>query len=607
MFNEDSQRNTFYPLKLGIDRHAIDFNSSICNFMKKEVYKRQFDRHLYSNHPIMLRRIKPLFCYSNMIDRYDGVLSHLAYTCYSKSKGTIVSLKWFNDGKRVLTGTKLSELAIWNGVYFNFEDIKRIPIGGGAVTCLEWSKKDNLFAGNSLGHIVILSSALNLLDNYAYEGLTKPVQDLSLSCCNTKLAGCADTCNPIIWDVKTRKVLKYLKCKHVDTNSIGCLSWNPVNNVIASGNITQLISFWDIRMDEPIISINAHKANVNKIKWNNDGIYLLSCSKDSLIKLWDIRKFEIIHFYKNDAGTNENTFTDVTATINDRINYDTTNINTTANTINVNAHMKDRNIDNISNNNNSISNIMINENTNNENITNDPSNANKAGNTPNFLIGMNKFVSNYEPINIAWNPIQNHIFVSGDNTGSIKFFSTYSNKCIQTITSAHGGYDKSSSVTLLDWNPLGHLLISFGDDKLMKFWSAASCGGIIANEIDAPVIANIHKNGTFPNSKYITKDDINLAEVNSDQSIYDSDEQTYEYNALNDSYYKKYSKRKKRKHKIINKRLSTSTPSHFDEHAEVHYINEKKDIYEMEYKRENGEINGMGRESVNKNQGTMIP
>ncbi|CAD2114240.1 polyadenylation factor subunit 2, putative [Plasmodium vinckei] len=471
MFNDEQYASSYYPTKLGIDRPAVDFNSSICNFLKSDIYKRKFERRLYVNHPIYLRRIKPLFCYSNMIDRFDGVLSHLAFSCLNKSKGAIASLKWFNDGKRLLTGTQLSELAIWNGVYFNFEDMKRIPIGGGAVSCLEWSKNDNVFAGNSLGQIVILSSALNLLDNYAFEGLTKCVLDISLSCCNTKLAGCSDTCDPMIWDIKTRKVIKSLKCKNIDTNNTSCLSWNPINDIVASGNRTQTISLWDIRVTKPIISINAHKANVNKVKWNYNGIYLLSCSKDSLIKLWDIRNFKLLHSYKNDNIIN------------------TTSTTTTS-----------------------------------------------------------RFTANYEPTYITWNPIQNHVFASSDNKGNIKFYNTNDNRCTQTISYAHG-IDKPCSITLLDWNPFGHLLTSFGDDKLLKFWSASSCDAIISKEIDAKQLTSIYNGGTFPNSRYVN--DENMLDVSSNQSIKDSDEENYTKNTLNDNFYKKINKKRrkgKRKH-----------------------------------------------------------
>ncbi|KAI4835107.1 polyadenylation factor subunit 2 [Plasmodium brasilianum] len=474
MFNDDQNTNNYYQSKLGIDRPAVDFSSSVCNFLKNDIYKRQFERKLYVNHPIYFRRIKPLFCYSNMIDRYDGVLTHLAYSCLNKSKGMIVSLKWFNDGKRLLTGTQLSELAIWNGCYFNFEDMKRIPIGGGAVSCLEWSKNDNLFAGNSLGQIVILSSALNLLDNYAFEGLTKSVLDISLSCCNTKLAGCADTCNPIIWDIKTRKIIKNLKCKNIDTNNTSCLAWNPINDIVASGNRTQTISLWDIRINKPITSINAHKANVNKVKWNYNGLYLLSCSKDSLIKLWDIRNFKLLYSYKND-----------------QIYGSTTTVTTSG----------------------------------------------------------GRFNLNYEPTYIAWNPIQNHIFVSSDNKGNIKFYSTNDNKCIQTIASAHG-IDKPCSISLLDWNPLGHLLTSFGDDKLLKFWSASSCDSIIAKEIDAKPLISLNNSGSFPNSRYIN--DQSILDVSSNQSIFDSEEESYKPCKMNNNYYKKVSTRGKRKKKKNN-------------------------------------------------------
>ncbi|SBS98566.1 polyadenylation factor subunit 2, putative (PFS2) [Plasmodium ovale curtisi] len=472
MFSDEQNPNNYYPTKLGIDRPAIDFNSSICNFLKNDIYKRKFERKLYVNHPIYLRKIRPLFCYSNMIDRYDGVLCHLAHSCINKSKGIIVSLKWFNDGKRLLTGTQLSELAIWNGLYFNFEDMKRIPIGGGAVSCLEWSKNDNVFAGNSLGQIVILSSALNLLDNYAFEGLTKNVLDISLSCCNTKLAGCADTCNPIIWDIKTRKIIKDLKGKNIDTNNISCLSWNPINDIVASGNRTQTISLWDIRMNKPIISINAHKANVNKVKWNYNGIYLLSCSKDSLIKLWDIRNYKLLHVYKND------------------------------------------------------------------NIYN------------------TRFFSNYEPTYITWNPIQNHIFASSDNKGNIKFYSTNDSKCIQTISSAHG-IDKPCSITLLDWNPLGHLLTSFGDDKLLKFWSASSCDSIISKEIDAKPLVSINNGVSFPNSRYIN--DENMVDVSSNQSILDSEEEGYQLSKLNNNYYKKISQKRRMVNKMTKPKPSNTT------------------------------------------------
>ncbi|KJP87412.1 hypothetical protein AK88_02969 [Plasmodium fragile] len=468
MFGDDQNANNYYPTKLGIDRPAVDFNASICNFLKSDIYKRKFERKLYPNHPIFSRRVRPLFCYSNMIDRHDGVLSHLAYSCLNKSKGMIVSLKWFNDGKRLLTGTQLSELAIWNGLYFNFEDIKRIPIGGGSVSCLEWSKNDNLFAGNSLGQIVILSSALNLLDNYAFEGLTKCVLDISLSCCNTKLAGCADTCNPIIWDIKTRKIIKDLKCKNVDTNNISCLSWNPVNEIIASGNRTQTISFWDVRITKPIISLNAHKANVNKIKWNHDGTYLLSCSRDSLIKLWDIRNFKLLYSYKSDQ-----------------------NLGT-------------------------------------------------------------RFGLNYEPTYVTWNPMQNHIFASSDNRGNIKFYTTNDNKCVQTISSAHG-IDKPSFITLLDWNPLGHILTSFGDDKMLKFWSASNCDSIIAKEIDARPLVSITNSGSFPNSRYIN--DENVVDVSSDQSITDSEEEGYKFCKLNNNYYRKIGHPRKRKRKGKKRRM----------------------------------------------------
>ncbi|KAF8817995.1 WD domain, G-beta repeat-containing protein, partial [Cardiosporidium cionae] len=205
---------------------------------------------------------------------------------------------WFPNGHKLLSGTPLGELAIWNGTHFGFEDIKRLPLGGGAITALKWSpKEDRLYAGDAFGQVMTLSEALNPLENQAFEGLSHHILDLSLSPFGDKLAACADACNPIVWDVETREVERYLRALHFDTNSTTCMEWHPEKALVATGSAVNWLYLWDPRTSEPVASELAHKRSIVSLRWNPNGTHLLTCSKDTLIKLWDLRSLKPLQTY----------------------------------------------------------------------------------------------------------------------------------------------------------------------------------------------------------------------------------------------------------------------------------------------------------------------
>jgi polyadenylation factor subunit 2 len=50
-----------------------------------------------------------------------------------------------------------------------------------------------------------------------------------------------------------------------------------------------LIKLWDPRMGTALSTLYGHKNTVMNVAWNKNGNWLLSASRDQLVKLYDIR------------------------------------------------------------------------------------------------------------------------------------------------------------------------------------------------------------------------------------------------------------------------------------------------------------------------------
>ncbi|ROT83000.1 WD repeat-containing protein 33 [Penaeus vannamei] len=89
---------------------------------------------------------------------------------------------------------------------------------------------------------------------------------------------------------------------------VKCVDWHPSKSLLASGSKDnqQPIKLWDPRSGQPLAKLHAHKSTVMDLKWNANGNWLCSASRDHLLKLFDIRnlstEFQVFRGHKKEAS-----------------------------------------------------------------------------------------------------------------------------------------------------------------------------------------------------------------------------------------------------------------------------------------------------------------
>ncbi|KAI4352645.1 hypothetical protein L6164_006876 [Bauhinia variegata] len=78
---------------------------------------------------------------------------------------------------------------------------------------------------------------------------------------------------------------------------------NPFNGVVALGHSSGTVTMWKPTSSAPLIKMLCHHGPVSALAFHSNGHLMATAGKDKKIKLWDLRKFEVLQTVPGHANT----------------------------------------------------------------------------------------------------------------------------------------------------------------------------------------------------------------------------------------------------------------------------------------------------------------
>ncbi|CAD5210103.1 unnamed protein product [Bursaphelenchus okinawaensis] len=225
----------------------------------------------------------------------DCVLTKFVRAAINKIKCPVYSICWTPQGKRLLTGAASGEFTLWNGSAFNFETI--LQAHDVAIRSLKWSHNSMWMAsGDHDGFVKYWQPNMNNVHMFQAHK-DEPVRSISFAPTDAKLITGSDDGTARIWDFARSEQERVLSGHGADVRSV---DWHPTKGLVATGSrdSQQPVKIWDPRTGICLTTFHDHKNSVTAVEWNKNGNWLLSGSRDHVIKLYDIRMLKEVQTFR---------------------------------------------------------------------------------------------------------------------------------------------------------------------------------------------------------------------------------------------------------------------------------------------------------------------
>uniref|UniRef100_A0A3Q2D7U2 pre-mRNA 3' end processing protein WDR33 n=2 Tax=Cyprinodon variegatus TaxID=28743 RepID=A0A3Q2D7U2_CYPVA len=218
----------------------------------------------------------------------NAVTTKFVRTSTNKVKCPVFVIRWTPEGRRLVTGASSGEFTLWNGLTFNFETI--LQAHDSPVRAMTWSHNDMwMLTADHSGYVKYWQSNMNNVK--MFQAHKEAIREASFSPTDNKFATCSDDGTVRIWDFLRCHEERILRGHGAD---VKCVDWHPTKGLVVSGSkdSQQPIKFWDPKTGQSLATLHAHKNTVMEVKWNLNGNWLLTASRDHLCKLFDIRNLK---------------------------------------------------------------------------------------------------------------------------------------------------------------------------------------------------------------------------------------------------------------------------------------------------------------------------
>ncbi|KAL0130657.1 hypothetical protein PUN28_002348 [Cardiocondyla obscurior] len=150
-----------------------------------------------------------------------------------------------------------------------------------------WSHNESwMVTGDHAGYVKYWQSNMNNVK--MFQAHKEAIRGLSFSPTDHKLATCSDDGTVRIWDFLRCHEERILRGHGAD---VKCVHWHPQKSLVISGSKDnqQPVKLWDPKTGQSLATLHAHKSTVMDVKWNENGNWLVTASRDHLLKLFDLR------------------------------------------------------------------------------------------------------------------------------------------------------------------------------------------------------------------------------------------------------------------------------------------------------------------------------
>uniref|UniRef100_A0A7N8X0W6 pre-mRNA 3' end processing protein WDR33 n=1 Tax=Mastacembelus armatus TaxID=205130 RepID=A0A7N8X0W6_9TELE len=274
-------------MRKAVNRKTIDYNPSVIRYLENRLWQRdhrdfraiQPDAGFYND------LVPPVGMLNNPM---NAVTTKFVRTSTNKVKCPVFVIRWTPEGRRLVTGASSGEFTLWNGLTFNFETI--LQAHDSPVRAMTWSHNDMwMLTADHGGYVKYWQSNMNNVK--MFQAHKEAIREASFSPTDNKFATCSDDGTVRIWDFLRCHEERILRGHGAD---VKCVDWHPTKGLVVSGSkdSQQPIKFWDPKTGQSLATLHAHKNTVMEVKWNLNGNWLLTASRDHLCKLFDIRNLK---------------------------------------------------------------------------------------------------------------------------------------------------------------------------------------------------------------------------------------------------------------------------------------------------------------------------
>lgn len=274
-------------MRKAVNRKTIDYNPSVIRHLENRLWQRDHRdfRAIQPDAGCFNDLVPPVGMLSNPM---NAVTTKFVRTSTNKVKCPVFVVRWTPEGRRLVTGASSGEFTLWNGLTFNFETI--LQAHDSPVRAMTWSHNDMwMLTADHGGYVKYWQSNMNNVK--MFQAHKEAIREASFSPTDNKFATCSDDGTVRIWDFLRCHEERILRGHGAD---VKCVDWHPTKGLVVSGSkdSQQPIKFWDPKTGQSLATLHAHKNTVMEVKWNLNGNWLLTASRDHLCKLFDIRNLK---------------------------------------------------------------------------------------------------------------------------------------------------------------------------------------------------------------------------------------------------------------------------------------------------------------------------